>query len=259
MNLFLVFAFLFSMGSLMGWVLELFFRRFISTDNPERNWINPGFLVGPYLPLYGFSLCVLYMMAQINIPFIENEILKKIVLFLVMSLAMTAIEYITGYIFIITMKVRLWDYTNNWGNIKGIICPQFSFYWAVLGAVYYFLIHPHILSALDWLSHNLVFSFVIGFFYGVFVIDIVYSFNLVAKIRSFAKENELVVRYELLKQQIKEYTEESKKRAKFFLRFNSDISFEEHLTRYFELRAAFDRDTFIRMKDKIKEKTEKIK
>ena len=163
MNLFLVFAFLFSMGSLMGWVLELFFRRFISTENPERSWINPGFLVGPYLPLYGFSLCVLYLMAQINIPFIENEILKKIVLFLVMSLAMTLIEYITGYIFIITMKVRLWDYTNNWGNIKGIVCPQFSFYWAVLGAVYYFLIHPHILAALDWLSHNLVFSFVIGF------------------------------------------------------------------------------------------------
>lgn len=259
MNLFLVFAFLFSTGSFMGWVLELFFRRFVSTENKNHSWVNPGFLVGPYLPLYGFALCVLYMMAQINIPFIENEIIKKLILFLVMALAMTAIEYITGYIFIIILKVRLWDYSNNWGNIKGIICPQFSFYWAVLGAVYYFLIHPHILSALNWLSHNLVFSFGIGFFYGIFVIDIAYSFNIVTKIRAFAKENELVVKYELLKQQVKEYTEESKKKAKFFLGFNSEISFEEHLTRYFELRAAFDKDTFTRMKDKIRQKKEKLK
>ena len=28
-----------------GWVLELFFRRFISGNNPERKWINPGFMV----------------------------------------------------------------------------------------------------------------------------------------------------------------------------------------------------------------------
>ncbi|MGN0035225.1 MAG: hypothetical protein ACI364_05820 [Coriobacteriales bacterium] len=35
--------------------MELFFRRFISSNNPQRKWINPGFLAGPYLPLYGFK------------------------------------------------------------------------------------------------------------------------------------------------------------------------------------------------------------
>jgi len=34
-----------------GWVLELLFRRFFSGTNPEHRWINPGFCVGPYLPL----------------------------------------------------------------------------------------------------------------------------------------------------------------------------------------------------------------
>lgn len=60
MNLFLTIAFLFFIGSMAGWVIEVVFRRFFSSANPERKWINPGFLSGPYLPLYGFSLCVLF-------------------------------------------------------------------------------------------------------------------------------------------------------------------------------------------------------
>ena len=47
MDIFLTLAFLFFIGSVFGWVLELFFRRFISAANPERKWINPGFCTGP--------------------------------------------------------------------------------------------------------------------------------------------------------------------------------------------------------------------
>lgn len=36
MNLFLTLAYLFFIGSVLGWVLELFYRRFISGANPER-------------------------------------------------------------------------------------------------------------------------------------------------------------------------------------------------------------------------------
>lgn len=62
MNLFLKLAYLFFIGSVLGWVLELFYRRFISSANPERKWINPGFCVGPYVPLYGSGLCILYLL-----------------------------------------------------------------------------------------------------------------------------------------------------------------------------------------------------
>ena len=53
---------LFVIGSLVGWVLELFFRRFVS----QKKWMNPGFLTGPYLPIYGFGVAVLYGVS--NIP-----------------------------------------------------------------------------------------------------------------------------------------------------------------------------------------------
>ena len=76
MNLWLVLAFLFFIGSLSGWCLELLYRKFFSDANPDRKWINPGFLSGPYLPLYGFSLCVLFLLAHIKIVYIDNVIVS---------------------------------------------------------------------------------------------------------------------------------------------------------------------------------------
>lgn len=155
MSDFLILAFIFFVGSILGWFIEIVFRRFFSSTNPERRWINPGFLIGPYLPLYGFSLCTLFLLAQIDIYFIYNEILEKIFLFTIMALVVTYIEYIAGLIFIKEMNIKLWDYKNEWGNIQGIVCPKFSIYWAVLSAIYYFIIHPHILNSLQWLSSHL--------------------------------------------------------------------------------------------------------
>ena len=60
MNMFLTLAYLFFIGSTLGWVAELLYRRFLSGANPERKWINPGFcaLCAPvrFGPLYSLSV-----------------------------------------------------------------------------------------------------------------------------------------------------------------------------------------------------------
>lgn len=230
MNVFLILAFLFFIGSVSGWGLEVFFRRYFASDNPERKWINPGFCTGPYLPIYGFGLCTLYLIAGLEnwVP-MKDSVWSKALLFLVMALAMTAIEYIAGVLCLKLVKVRLWDYSGMWGNVQGIICPLFSFAWAVMGACYYFLIHSHILDALQWLSNNLAFSFVIGFFFGVFLIDVTHSAKLVVKLRCWAKENDMIVRYEALKAQIRKRSDITKAKYSFFRPFRSDQPIAEHL------------------------------
>ena len=253
MNKFLVLAFLFFIGCFLGWGLEVLYRRF-SPANVSRHWINPGFLVGPYLPLYGFGLCALYLLANLENTSLISEVTagSKILLFIVMSLVMTLFEYIAGVIFIKGMKVKLWDYSNEKFNFQGIICLKFSIYWALLGAIYYFLIHPHILSALQWFSNNLAFSFVVGLFFGVFAVDVVYSLGIVTKVRAFAKENDILVRYEELRQQIRQRSEENKEKLHWFLRFASGEQLKEHLQRYLELQEAFRPDTINEIRDKIK-------
>ena len=230
MNLALVLAYLFFLGSVFGWVLELFFRKFFSGSNPEHKWINPGFCVGPYLPLYGSGLCVLYLLAAAGGHYgLESSPSGRALLFLGMAVSMTLIEYIAGLISVKIFKVRLWDYSKCWGNIQGLICPLFSFFWAVLGALYYFLVHPRILNALAWLSQNLAFSFFIGFFFGVFTIDVVYSAQVLARLKKFADENGVIVRYEDLKAHTRSVRERASQRVYFFLAFQSDRPLVEHL------------------------------
>lgn len=229
MNLFLTLAYLFFIGSVLGWVLELFYRRFISGANPERKWINPGFCVGPYVPLYGFGLCILFVLAYIGDAHEVNTTGGKLLMFLGMAVSMTAIEYIAGIVSLKFMKIRLWDYSKQWGNIQGLICPAFSALWAAVSAVYYFCVHPYILDALDWLSRNLAFSFVIGYFFGVFTIDLVYSAKLVSRIRKFADEHEVVIKVENLKAHIRQRQEERREKYSFLFAYRSRSELLEHL------------------------------
>lgn len=233
MNLFLELAFLFFIGSTFGWVLEVLFRRFVSKANPERKWINPGFCTGPYLPLYGVGLCILYLIAGLEKwSWIEDPLWNKVVLFLSMAVCMTLIEYIAGILALKIAKVRLWDYRKEWGSLQGIICPKFSLIWAVLGAVYYFLIHPQILNALQWLSQNLTFSFVIGVFFGVFILDAAHSIQLVAKLKRFAEENDIVIRYESLKASIRAQYDKTKRKYNFFRPFHTERPLPEQLKEF---------------------------
>lgn len=221
MNVLLILAFLFFIGSNIGWVLELVFRRFFSLSNPERKWINPGFCVGPYVPLYGFGLCILYLIASLNY--------NKAVLFFIMAVCMTAIEYIAGILLLKLFKTRLWDYSAMRFNVQGLICPQFSLIWAGMGAVYYFCIHPHILDALSWLSENLAFSFFVGMFFGVFIIDVAYSSQILVRLRRFAKENSFEVKYEHLKAHIRSLRDRDNKKRSFLFAFHSEFDITEHL------------------------------
>lgn len=235
-DIFLIIAFLFYIGSSVGWLIEVVFRRFFSKTNPERKWINPGFLVGPCLPLYGVSLCILYLLANCESDIhIENIVVCRLVLFFIMALCVTALEYLVGLYTLKVTKVRLWDYSGNRGNIKGIICPRFTFFWAVLSAVYYFLVHPHVLDALDWLSRNLAFSFFIGMFFGVFAIDAAYSTHLMAKIHKFADEKNIVVRYEELKAVIRADKERHRERVFLLAMHSKGATLAEHMADYFKL------------------------
>ena len=229
MSLFLKLAYLFFIGSLLGWVIELLFRRFISSKNPERKWINPGFCVGPYVPLYGFGLSTMYVLAAYADEAVPDTAWGKVLMIVMMAAAMTLLEWIGGELLLKISNVRLWDYTSEWGNINGLICPKFTLIWAACSAGYYFLVHPHILGAIQWLSENLAFSFVIGFFFGVFIIDVVYSANLVVKIRQYAVEHDVIIKYESLKSQIRQAQDEAREKTHFMFAFKGSRHISEYL------------------------------
>ncbi len=222
MHLFLNFVFIFYMGSTIGWILELIFRRVV-----HGKWINPGFLIGPYLPIYGFGLCALTGI-YLGISYFEISSLWAI---LFMGIAMTLIELIGGLSFV-NKPVKLWDYSDRWLNYKGIICPLFSLIWTMIGALYYYFLAGYVLEKLEWFHNNLSFSFVLGFFFGIILIDYIYSTKLLSKIKKYAKENQIEVRLEELKYQVRELQEKRKEKSSFLFALKSSMNIKESLNKY---------------------------
>ena len=255
----MIVIFIFGFGSSTGWVLEVLFRRFISANNPEKKWINPGFLVGPCLPIYGFGLLVLFVISLVPELSVQrgqrvtwHGILAAIV---IMGVMMTLVEYIAGIIFIKRMNLKLWDYSDMKGNIKGIICPQFSLIWTVMGALYYFFLQPYVIKLVEWLYDNVGFIFFIGMYFGVLVVDLCYSFNIAGKIKAYAKDNAIVVVYEEFKKTVSRYNEEHNIKNRFFMAFGSGLSVREHLDAYMEKISAVGKN----LGKNAEEKIEKVK
>ena len=207
MSILLVLAFLFVIGSVVGYIAEVIFRKVFCH---EKHWINPGFLVGPYEPLYGFGLIILFFISRIDFTFVASKNIQITFEIVLMAISLTILEYITGLIFVKGLKIKLWDYSDRWGNVQGIICPVYSFLWTAIAIIYYFFINPHIISAITWFTNNLTFSFVIGFVFGLLFIDLCYTIDAVAKIKKFAKEHNILVRYTALKESIARFNKHNK-------------------------------------------------
>ena len=194
---------LFAIGSIIGYGIEIIFRRIFTA----HRWINPGFLVGPYLPLYGFGLVAMYILSFINFN-TGIAWLDHVLIIVILTLILTLIEYITGLIFIKGMHIKLWDYSNRWGNIQGVICPLFTLLWGLIVVIYHLLVNPIVTNISNWLMLHPFISFVFGIFYGVIIIDVGYSFKLTSKIKEFAKTNKVVIALEEFKLHLVEKRDE---------------------------------------------------
>lgn len=233
MIIFLDIVFLFFIGCTFGWILELFYRRLA-----HGYWVNPGFLVGPYLPIYGFGLCTLTV---IYLTFYEMS-LPSILVILLMGAAMTLIEFIGGLSFV-NKSVKLWDYSDNWGNYKGIICPLFSFIWTMISAAYYYFLSEFILEKILWFNNHLIFSYILGMFTATFIIDYVYSTKLLSKVRVYAKESGAILRYEEFKRTVKEHQQSIKEKHSFIFPIKPSMDLKEYVKNYKKLFKKFKKNS----------------
>lgn len=215
MTTWLILAFLFFVGSLLGWWLEFAFRNLISHKGPRMGFfINPGFCRGPYLPIYGIGLSVMFVISFVLTP--EKGYAPVWLIILGIGICMSLIEFIGGWILLKFANMRLWDYSKMPGNIKGYICPQFSLIWMTLGGIYYVVVHPLVIDGLIWLSKNLAFSFAIGLFFGFFIIDFYLSNRDAMIIKEFGNDNEVIVKYDELKAMVQKKRMENLVKTNFF-------------------------------------------
>ena len=72
----------------------------------EKRFINRGFLIGPYCPVYGFGVVLITILLQKY----TNDV---IVLFFLAILICGTLEYATSYFMEKFFNARWWDYSKN--------------------------------------------------------------------------------------------------------------------------------------------------
>ncbi|MBO5525198.1 MAG: putative ABC transporter permease [Clostridia bacterium] len=214
MNEFIAISSLFFTGGFLGWIMEVFWRRFVS-HRKEHKWINPGFLKGPILPIYGFGLAGLYEIKRILCMVFPQTWWATVCILAIMILGMTLIEYVGGIVFIKGLGIKLWDYSDQWGNIQGVICPLYSLFWGIVAVLYYFLIDPIAVKYVELCASWQWSLLLIGLLGGIALVDFAQSVDLSMRIRAFAKKHSIVVNFEKMKTSVTEWREQHKIRPKF--------------------------------------------
>ena len=113
------FILLFVIYAFIGWLWEVLIS-FIQ----YRRFINRGFLIGPYIPIYGFG-------GQIATLFFSSlavgEGLRGVLITVVSTgIICSILEYFTSFIMEKIFNNRWWDYSDMPLNINGRICLIYS-------------------------------------------------------------------------------------------------------------------------------------
>ena len=97
------YLFLYSVCAVCGWCLEVVYRAY-----RHHKVVNPGFLTGCWLPLYGVGGCILYFLSGLELNMLPNQFLRTACILLLAVIVMTVIELIGGWISVKLFHVRLW-------------------------------------------------------------------------------------------------------------------------------------------------------
>ena len=170
MNKFLFYFLIFSIYSVIGWIIEMFY-----VNIKHKKFSNRGFLIGPYCPIYGLSSVLMIIILSKY----KNDLL---ILFFVGLVIASFLEYITSYILEKIFKARWWDYSNYPLNIDGRVCLFNGIIFGILCIILINFINPFIVSLINKIPFTLLNIITIIIFI-LFVIDSIVSFDIIFKLK----------------------------------------------------------------------------
>lgn len=170
---FKIYFLLFIIYSIIGWIIEV-----LATFKDNKCFVNRGFLIGPYCPIYG--VCAILML--LFLPRLDNIF----ALFVLATLISSIVEYMTSYVMEKLFKARWWDYSNRLFNINGRICLKFCLAFGLCGVILLKYLNPCIANYLNLIPVSMI-NILFYLFLLIFIIDVIISFNVVMKIKDTLK------------------------------------------------------------------------
>lgn len=166
-----------------GWVWESLY-----VSLRTRQWVNRGFLHGPWLPIYGTgAIAILFT----TLPFSDSCILT----FLIGMVSATALEYLTGALMERIFHMRYWDYSGNPFNLNGYICLTASIGWGLFSLFLVRVLHPPVNTLIRSLTGHIpdILSFLLTI---LFTVDVTRSIQSALNLKELMQK--LTERYEVV-------------------------------------------------------------
>ncbi|MBR1679695.1 MAG: putative ABC transporter permease [Bacilli bacterium] len=165
---------LFVIYSFLGWCLEVGVKLY-----EDHKFVNRGFLIGPYCPIYGFGAVFMSI-------FLQRYLEDPLALFILIVVSCSILEYTTSYILEKLFHTRWWDYTNRKFHINGRICLETMFLFAAFGMLVMYVVTPFFLHLFQQISPNIL-ILLAGILFFCFVLDCVVSFSVMNQIKNVSK------------------------------------------------------------------------
>ena len=94
----------------------------------KRKFVNRGFLIGPYCPIYGHGAILITILLQ---KYIDDPI----ALFIMGVVVCSILEYLTSYFMEKIFHARWWDYSRYKFNINDSIWTIRTFYYVCVKSI----------------------------------------------------------------------------------------------------------------------------
>ncbi len=191
-----IYFLLFISYAFLGWCMEVTCKLI-----QYKKFINRGFLIGPYCPIYGWGALTITILLK---RYMEDPL----VLFVMSTLICSIIEYLTSYFMEKKYHARWWDYSNRKFNINGRICLETLIPFGILGVAIMYGTNPILFKLYNQIPQLVINILTVILFIG-FIVDNIISSNIISSIN--VEGNKL----------IKDNTEEITEKIKQILRQKS--------------------------------------
>ena len=194
---------LFFIYSFLGWSLEVICK-FVS----DHKFVNRGFLIGPYCPIYGWGALIM--------TFLLNKYLDDpVTLFIMIILVCSILEYLTSYFLEKIYHTRWWDYSNYKFNINGRICLETMIPFGIFGMLIMYKANPFFVGIINKLPNTFALILFILLII-IFIVDNIISSKTILEIQKINKsiQSKLVLKKddtERITKLVREKIEKSKK------------------------------------------------
>lgn len=134
---FMYYVYNFILYSILGFILEVTFKLIFNFN------LHSGILFGPYCPVYGFGITIIYFIFEkIDKKIKFKTIIKILIFFIISFLLLSIFEFIGGYTIEFLFHKVFWNYEQHFLNIGKYVSIDMSLLWSIGALLAYFYLKP---------------------------------------------------------------------------------------------------------------------